>query len=170
MPSPASYLSPPFHILPVALHCRHLTLFVVGGDVNAANAWIYKNGLPDVTCQQYQAKNMECSAINTCMNCDHDPEVGCSAVKNYPMITLSEFGTAHGDDEIMAEIYARGPVSSNIDANCLAEYKGGINMYDTCNTVLVNHVIELNGWGTEVRRRASWLRDICTDVGADVLN
>lgn len=29
-----------------------------GGDSNAANAWIYKNGLPDVTCQQYQAKNM----------------------------------------------------------------------------------------------------------------
>ena len=124
-----------------------------GGDVNAANAWIYKNGgLPDVTCQQYQATNMECSAINTCMNCDHDPDVGCSAVENYPMITLSEFGTAHGDDEIMAEIYARGPVASNIDATCLADYKGGINMYDTCNTVLVNHVIELNGWGTEVRR------------------
>lgn len=41
-----------------------------GGDANAANAWIYKNGIPDVTCQQYQAKNMECSDINMCMNCD----------------------------------------------------------------------------------------------------
>jgi cathepsin X len=41
-----------------------------GGDSNAANMWVYKNGIPDVTCQQYQAKNMECSAINTCMNCD----------------------------------------------------------------------------------------------------
>jgi cathepsin X len=30
-----------------------------GGDSNAANAWVYKNGIPDVTCQQYQAKNME---------------------------------------------------------------------------------------------------------------
>jgi cathepsin X len=41
-----------------------------GGDANAANAWVYKNGIPDVTCQQYQAKNMECSDINMCMNCD----------------------------------------------------------------------------------------------------
>jgi hypothetical protein len=37
---------------------------------------VYKNGgIPDVTCQQYQAKNMECSAFNTCMNCD--PNTGC---------------------------------------------------------------------------------------------
>jgi cathepsin X len=42
-----------------------------GGDSNAANRWVYDNGIPDVTCQQYQAKNMECSAINTCMNCDY---------------------------------------------------------------------------------------------------
>ncbi len=42
-----------------------------GGDANAANAWIYKNGIPDVTCQQYRAINMECSDINMCMNCDY---------------------------------------------------------------------------------------------------
>ncbi len=31
-----------------------------GGDSNAANQWVYRNGgIPDVTCQQYQAKNME---------------------------------------------------------------------------------------------------------------
>jgi hypothetical protein len=34
-----------------------------GGDSNAANAWVYKNGIPDVTCQQYQAKNMQVSDI-----------------------------------------------------------------------------------------------------------
>lgn len=48
-----------------------------GGDSNAANAWVYHHGIPDVTCQQYQAKNMECSDINTCMNCDPDPDIGC---------------------------------------------------------------------------------------------
>jgi len=63
------------------------------------------------------------------MNCDHDPDVGCSAVKNYPIIRVSEFGTAHGDDQIMAEIYARGPVSAAINANCIETYTGGINMY-----------------------------------------
>lgn len=117
-----------------------------GGDSNAANAWIYKNGIPDVTCQQYQAKNMECSDINMCMNCDHDG--GCYAIAKYPIIELSEFGTAHGDEEIMAEIYARGPLVGNIDATCIADYTGGINMYDNCSKI-VNHAVSINGWGTE---------------------
>mmetsp|Transcript_16411 Transcript_16411/g.17150 ORF Transcript_16411/g.17150 Transcript_16411/m.17150 type:complete len:281 (-) Transcript_16411:174-1016(-) len=118
-----------------------------GGDANAANAWIYKNGIPDVTCQQYQAKNMECSAINTCMNCDYGG-TPCYAITNYPKIQVSEYGTAYGDDQIMAEIYARGPVAAYIDANCIETYSGGINMYDTC-TGITNHAIALTGWGTE---------------------
>lgn len=44
-------------------------------------------------------------------------------------ITISEFGSVSGDDAIMAEIYARGPVSCYIDANPLEDYTGGINMY-----------------------------------------
>jgi cathepsin X len=119
-----------------------------GGDSGAANAWVYKNGgIPDVSCQQYQAKNMECSAINTCMNCE--PSKPCYAVSNYPKITISEYGTVRGDENIMAEIYARGPVSAYINANCIETYTGGVNMYDTCNTKITNHAIQLNGWGTE---------------------
>jgi cathepsin X len=141
-----------------------------GGDANAANAWVYKNGIPDVTCQQYQAKNMECTAFNTCANCD--PSNGCCksfkqfifslslnsslqsffplvAVANYPKITLSEFGSAYGDEAIMSEIYARGPVAANINAECIETYTGGIAPYDNCKPNLNNHVIQLNGWGTE---------------------
>jgi len=120
-----------------------------GGDSNAANRWVYENGIPDVTCQQYQAKNMECSAFNTCMNCDHDPDVGCFAVEDYPTITLKEFGSVSGEEEIMTEIMTRGPVSAYINANCIEDYTGGINMYDTCLTHTTNHAIQLNGWGTE---------------------
>ena len=50
-----------------------------GGDSNAANVYVYQNGIPDVTCQQYQAKNMECSDINMCMNCDHDTGNCCKS-------------------------------------------------------------------------------------------
>lgn len=49
----------------------------------------------------------------------------------------------------MAEIYARGPVSANINAECLIDYTGGIAPYDNCIQNLPNHVIQLNGWGTE---------------------
>ena len=83
-----------------------------GGDSDAANEWIYNNGgIPDVTCQQYQAKNLEgkCSAIDLCMNCD--PGGGeCYAVEDYPAITISEYGSVSGDEEIMSEILERGPV------------------------------------------------------------
>ena len=54
-----------------------------GGDSNAANSCVYRHGIPDVTCQQYQAKNMECSDINTCMNCDPDPDIGCYGMLYY---------------------------------------------------------------------------------------
>ena len=103
-----------------------------GGDSNAANAWVYKNGIPDITCQQYQAKNMACSDINTCMNCS--PSTGCSAQYNYTRIQISEYGGVTGDDNIRSEILARGPVSAYINANCIEDYTGGINMYDTCVT------------------------------------
>jgi len=129
-----------------------------GGDSNAANAWIYKHGgIPDVTCQQYQAKNMECSAINTCMNCDHDTSKGCSAVTTYPKITVAEYGSVRGDDNIMAEVYARGPVSAYINAECIETYTSGINMYDTCNTRTINHAIQINGWGVDENGLKYWI-------------
>lgn len=100
-----------------------------GGSSGAANRYVYNHGVPDVTCQQYQAKNMECSDINYCMNCDHDSSIGCYPIMNYPIIGVSEFGEAFGDYQIMAEIFARGPVSAAINADCIADYTGGINMY-----------------------------------------
>jgi len=98
--------------------------------------------------------------MNTCQNCDHDPDVGCSAVKEYPIIRVSEFGSVRGDERIMAEIAARGPVSASINAECIEDYKGGIIMYGVdqgpgipadCRTgpLSVNHAIQLAGYGTE---------------------
>ena len=128
-----------------------------GGNSGAANRYVYENGIPDVTCQQYQAKNMECSDINYCMNCDHDPDVGCTVVKQYPLIKVTEYGSVTGDENIMAEIYARGPVSAYINAECIETYSGGVNMYDSCNTRTTNHAIQLNGWGTDENGVDYWI-------------
>ena len=89
---------------------------------------------------------MECSEINTCMNCN--PSTGCSAVTNYTTIKVSEYGWTEGDVNIMSEIYARGPVSVYLDADCIEEYTGGVNMYNTCQKWKTNHVVQINGWGT----------------------
>jgi cathepsin X len=68
-----------------------------GGDIHAVFRWIYLNGIPDVTCQQYLAVDGTCTDMEICKNCDHDPNVGCSAVKNYPKYTISEYGRVIGD-------------------------------------------------------------------------
>jgi cathepsin X len=65
------------------------------------------------------------------MNCS--PSTGCFAQTNYTKLTLAEFGSVKGDENIMSEIYARGPVSAYINANCIEDYSGGINQYDTCS-------------------------------------
>lgn len=51
-------------------------------------------GIPDVTCQQYQAKDFACTPINTCRTCD--PSGTCSAVSNYTVYHVSEYGEARG--------------------------------------------------------------------------
>jgi cathepsin X len=119
-----------------------------GGDSNAANEWVHKNGgIPDITCQQYQAKNMKCATPEqTCMNCSPGGK-GCVAVTDYPKIQVSEYGSVSGEAEMKAEIFARGPVSCYIDAGPLEDYKGGVNMYEGAKGT--DHAIQIAGWGTD---------------------
>ena len=72
-----------------------------------------------------------------------------AAVKNFTRIAVSEYGYTEGDVEIMSEIYARGPVSIYLNADCLKTYTGGVSMYDSCVAAIPNHVVQINGWGTE---------------------
>lgn len=119
-----------------------------GGDSNSANAWIFKNGgIPDVTCQPYVAKNMQCSDTAWCYNCD--PDAGCYPQKTFDLIKIAEYGSVKGDDNIRSELLARGPVSIYLNANCILDYAGGINMYDTCPPGQLNHAVQLSGWGSE---------------------
>jgi len=115
-----------------------------GGSDSKAYEWVAKNSVPDVTCQQYQAKNMECTDIHLCENCM--PNQGCFAQKTFPKIHITEHGSVSSDDKIMAEISARGPVSCGINAGPLEDYTGGIL---TKYSGSVNHVIQIAGYGEE---------------------
>jgi hypothetical protein len=126
-----------------------------GGDPNAANAWVHKSGgVPDVTCQQYQGKNMNCTAEARCQNCAGANCYGVP-VNLIPMIQVEEYGSVTGDDKIRAEIFARGPVSCTIDASVLGwvlpsgntGYTSGIANYTT--TPRLDHAIQIAGWGVE---------------------
>lgn len=58
----------------------------------------------------------------------------------------------------MAEIYARGPVSVLINADCIEEYKSGVSNYDECEHPHVpNHYVQLNGWGVDENGVKYWI-------------
>lgn len=78
--------------------------------------------IPDTTCQAYIAQDQSCSAINTCRTCN--PDGSCNAVKNYTTIGVTQFGSAVGADKIQAELYARGPLSCQVDAMQILNYTG----------------------------------------------
>lgn len=46
----------------------------------------------------------------------------CAAVESFPNATVAEYGTVSGEADIMAEVFARGPVACEIDASPLREY------------------------------------------------
>lgn len=127
-----------------------------GGDSNAANAWVYRNGgVPDVTCLQYEATNNVCSEINYCRNCDPG-SAGCYAMDSYPVVTVSEYGSVTGESNIKAEMFARGPVACYIDADCIEDYEGGVADYSECGAY-TNHAIQLSGWGTDEDGTPYWV-------------
>jgi len=134
-----------------------------GGDIHAAFRWVHQNGgIPDVTCQQYDATSDKgCSAITTCMNCD--PSTGCYAIDNYPKITISEYGRVIGDENIQKEIMNRGPVACYLNSDCIHQYTSGVSMYnetytgEACKPYLFNHAIQLNGWGTDESGVDYWI-------------
>ena len=78
---------------------------------------------------------------------------------SYDLYGADEFGTASGVDEMMAEIYARGPIacSLNSDVPAFNAYSGGIiNCIDepgVCETKSTDHVIVIAGWGVDAETK-----------------
>ena len=128
-----------------------------GGSPTAAYEWIYNNGLPDETCQNYQAKDNTCIDINICRNCD--PSKGCWAMDNSTYVTyhISEYGQVQGEEKMMAEIAARGPIACGLCVTPDFEtYKGGI-VNDTTGCKEQDHEISIAGYGQDADGTKYWI-------------
>lgn len=96
-----------------------------------------------------------CSAINTCRTCDHSGN--CYAVEIFPNASIAEYGTysyftggfGAVADKIKAEIYARGPVATGVNAEPLLDYAGGVVDDTKFWRMTVNHVVSIVGWDTD---------------------
>lgn len=103
---PSIYLSPQ-HIINCANSgsCQ-------GGDHSGVFAYAHSHGIPHESCQNYQAVNMDCSDIHKCMDCNSG---SCKPVYDYTPVKAESYGGCSGYDKMKKEIYARGPISCEID-------------------------------------------------------
>lgn len=141
----------------------------MGGDALAAFAWIKRRGgVPDQTCQPFEARNAyrpdseECrSGLALCKSCQvsiSTLSMVCSPVKSYPVVRVRAFGSVETETDIVKEVMVNGPVACHINASCIEpgmnDPASGVFAYPCAGH---NHVVELAGWGALANGSRYWL-------------
>jgi len=142
---------PDYELAPqILLSCNQKSNGCHGGNSAVANEYIYNYSIAHESCSNYQAKGWDtgvgCDALIKCKDCDTKNK--CFVPKSYPIFGIEEFGNIKGEEDMMNEIYQRGPISCSIDANGLHNYTGGI-IHDTTGNFSTNHAVSIVGYGEE---------------------
>lgn len=78
--------------------------------------WMYTEEATDRTCSIYQARGLDngavCSAMSSCRNCN--PGEACYVPPKYRVYQTEEYGEVSGEQNMMQEIYQRGPIACGI--------------------------------------------------------
>ena len=148
---------------PIGLNAQAIVNCRAGGSCNGGNpggvySFAYKEGIPDSSCEQYVAHNLEkgsCEPIDKCKDCTWPPcPVGetcqdkCWAV-DYKHYYVSNYYSLSGKDKMKAEIFKNGPISCGIEVTDKFEkYTGGI--YSEWKLFpMINHEISVVGYGVD---------------------
>lgn len=149
-----------------------------GGNVGGVLEYMEEHGLPDETCQNYEAIDGQCAPTGVCETCS--PGAGCSKVESPPLWTVGSYGyvlsgDVHTDAEgsrvstagkLKAEIYANGPLACGIHATPtleafgtttpVSQYPGGI-FEEFVLFALPNHILSIVGWGHDEAHGDYWV-------------
>lgn len=131
-----------------------------GGSDLLAYKFIHENGITDVTCSPYRGVDYgywaekPCGEI-MCRSCDR---FGTCKFINGTKYYVGEYGSITGEDEMKAEIYARGPIACSVYAHSPAfeDYTGGI-IKDPTAYNSTTHVVALTGWGVAQDGTKYWV-------------
>eukprot|EP01114_Cavostelium_apophysatum_P012902 TRINITY_DN3004_c0_g1_i1.p1 TRINITY_DN3004_c0_g1~~TRINITY_DN3004_c0_g1_i1.p1 ORF type:complete len:299 (+),score=64.20 TRINITY_DN3004_c0_g1_i1:49-945(+) len=127
-----------------------------GGDDVPVYAYAAESGIPDETCNNYQAINQACSTFNQCGTCP--PDGSCYSIKKYTKFMVGDYASIAGVQQMQAEIYARGPISCGIEATAgLDAYQGGYVYSEYDPDPSINHIIAVVGWGQETNGTNYWI-------------
>lgn len=116
-----------------------------GGEPGAVYKYAHDQGIPHETCNNYQARDGECSESNRCGSCWPGD---CFSIKNYTLYKVKDYGEVKGLAQMKAEIYHHGPIACGIAATKKFEYyDGGIYQEETEEEI--DHIISIHGWGVD---------------------
>jgi len=121
-----------------------------GGDDLPVYAYAHSDGIPDETCNNYQAKDQQCNSKNQCYTCS--PSGSCAAISNFTRFMVGDYGSiSNGEEGMLAEIFARGPISCGIDATAKLEaFNGPDTIYQEYSAdIEINHIISVVGFGVD---------------------
>ncbi|KRX04903.1 hypothetical protein PPERSA_06537 [Pseudocohnilembus persalinus] len=144
-----------------------------GGSCNGGNGLLVyrsakKNGIPVMTCQNYQSRNpsvITCDESHRCKQC-YPTKYGVEACipvskyKEYPKITVDKFGAIlpYSIEKVQEEIMKRGPTSCTMSVtDRFTQYVSGVYSEKT-PTIFVDHIVQLLGWGvTQDGEESYWI-------------
>jgi cathepsin X len=112
---------------------------------------MHNNNVTDETCSIYRARGydngIDCSPITICRNCD--PHKPCFVPDEYKVYQVDEFAHFEGEQEMMQEIYQRGPIACGIAVtDAMENYTSGI-FEDLTGDLDITHEISIVGFGEE---------------------
>jgi len=133
-----------------------------GGSISGVYQWLnslsgtdlglsYETSMPYSACSSDSSEGFcdkvdwTCTPLNTARTCPTFGEA-CVGLTHYPNVTIGQYGTVSGADDMAKEIWSRGPIACGIDALPLLDYTGGIVRTQGNQ---IDHVVSVVGWGND---------------------